>query len=81
MLMFKTFVESLKSYSRTSITFFTTFFLIAGIPGLLKVLVLLWTLLCQPLVLAGIVAAADTIRTFPNVGIYKLAVRYLLLTL
>jgi len=61
-------------------TFITIFYLpltLVARPtkGLLKVLVLLWTLLCQPLVLAGIVAAADTIRTFPNVGIYKLAVR------
>jgi len=45
--------------------------------GFRKCIMVLLTLLSHPLVLAGLVATLDTIRTFPTVGIYKLTVRSL----
>ena len=44
--------------------------------GFRKCIMVLLTLLSHPLVLAGLVATLDTIRTFPTVGIYKLTVRF-----
>ena len=43
--------------------------------GVRKLCQLLYVSACQPLLLAGIVAALDTIRTFPDVGAYKLLIR------
>jgi len=42
-----------------------------------RILLVLYTIMCHPLVLAGIACTIDTIRTFPTVGIEKLTIRSL----
>lgn len=45
-----------------------------GLPG---ILLLFFTLMCHPLLLAGAFSALDTVRTFPTVGLSKLVIRSL----
>jgi hypothetical protein len=43
--------------------------------GMRRVFLVVYTLLCHPLILAGIACTLDTIKTFPTVGIEKLTIR------
>jgi len=45
--------------------------------GFRRVCLVMYTLLCHPMILAGVAATIDTIRTFPTVGIEKLTIRSL----
>eukprot|EP00088_Acartia_fossae_P023362 TRINITY_DN2439_c0_g1_i6.p1 TRINITY_DN2439_c0_g1~~TRINITY_DN2439_c0_g1_i6.p1 ORF type:complete len:660 (-),score=121.18 TRINITY_DN2439_c0_g1_i6:861-2840(-) len=45
--------------------------------GWRRMVLVLYTLMCHPLILGGIASTVDTIRTFPSAGAYKLTVRSL----
>ena len=45
------------------------------ISGFRRICLVIYTLLCHPLILAGLAATIDTVRTFPTVGIEKLTIR------
>jgi len=51
--------------------------LISPQKGLRRILLTLYTIMCNPLILGGIASSIDTIRTFPYVPIEKLVVRCL----